>query len=144
MAKRRNQSEELQPAPGEVQRVEAPVPAGMQRTRTQRVYAPRTDIYETDEALILVADMPGVLPEGLDITLEGRELTVRGRAGEYTPAGYSPVYLEYEPGHYERTFVLSEEIDAERIEAQLKDGVLHLTLPKVPTAQARRIQVRTS
>ena len=143
MAKRRNQSQEVQPAPGEVQRVEAPVPAGMERTRTRRVYAARTDILETEEALILVADMPGVLPEGLDVTLEGRELTVRGRAGEYTPAGYSPAYLEYEPGHYERSFVLSEEIDAERIEARLKDGVLHLTLPKVPTAQARRIQVRT-
>jgi HSP20 family protein len=137
MATRQSQSQE-------VQRAEAPVPAGTERTRTRRVYAPRTDIYETDEALILVADMPGVLPDGLDITLEGRQLTVRGRAGEYTPAGYSPVYLEYGPGDYERSFVLSEEIDAERLEARLRDGVLHLTLPKAPTAQARRIQVRTS
>ncbi len=137
------QGRAMQPAPGEARSVEAPAPAGMERTRTRRFYAPRTDIHETGAALILVADMPGVLPEGLDVTLEGRELTVRGRAGEYTPAGCNPVYLEYEPGHYERTFVLSEEIDAERIEARLKDGVLHLMLPKVPTAQARRIQVRT-
>ena len=144
MATRQNQNQEAQPKSGEVQRVEAPVPAGIERTRTRRVYAPRTDIYETDQALILVADMPGVLPDGLDVTLERRELTVRGRAGDYTPEGYSPIYREYEPGDYERSFVLSEEIDAERIEARLKDGVLHLTLPKAPTPQTRRIQVRTS
>ena len=126
------------------QRVEAPMPAGMERTRTRRVYAPRTDIYETDQALVLVADMPGVLPDGLDITLERRELTVRGRTGDYAPEGYSPVYREYESGDYERTFVLSDEIDADKIEARLRDGVLHLTLPKAGPAQAKRIQVQAT
>jgi HSP20 family protein len=126
------------------QHVEAPPPAGMERTRTRRVYAPRADIFETEKEIVLVADMPGVSPDGLDVTLERRELTIRGRAGEYTPDGYSPVYFEYEPGDYERTFMLSDEIDAENIDARLKDGVVRLTLPKAGPAQAKRIQVRAT
>ena len=128
----------------EQQQVEAPTPAGTERTHTRRVYIPRTDIYETNESLVLVADMPGVAPDGLDVTLEGRELTIRGRTRDAAPEGYSPVYREYEGGDYERVFTLSEDIDAERIEARLGDGVLRLTLPKAGPAQARRIQVQAS
>ena len=126
------------------QQVEAPTPAGTERTRTRRVYVPRTDIYETGEALVLVADMPGVAPDGLDVTLEGRELTIRGRTRDVAPEGYSPVHREYEAGDYERAFTLSEDIDAGKIEARLRDGVLRLTLPKAGPAQARRIQVQAS
>ncbi len=126
------------------QQVEAPTPAGAERTRTRRVYAPRTDIYETNEGLVLVADMPGVSPDRLDVTLERRELTIRGRSGDHAAEGYSPVYREYEGGDYERTFVLSDEIDADRIEARLKDGVLRLTLPKAGPAQAKRVQVQAT
>ena len=136
-----------QPAPAAEearQQVEAPVPAGTERTRARRTYAPRTDIFETNDALVLVADMPGVMQDDLDITLERRELTIRGRTADYAPEGYSPVYGEYESGDYERTFVVSDEIDADKIEARLKDGVLHLTLPKAAAAQAKRIQVRSS
>ena len=125
------------------QQVEAPAPAGTERTRARRVYVPRTDIYETKEALVLVADMPGVTPDGLDVTLERRELTIRGRTGDAAASeGYSPVHREYESGDYERAFTLSEDIDAGRIEARLKDGVLRLTLPKAGPAQAERIQVQ--
>ena len=88
--------------------------------------------------------MPGVMQDDLDITLERRELTIRGRTADYAPEGYSPVYGEYESGDYERTFVVSDEIDADKIEARLKDGVLHLTLPKAAAAQAKRIQVRSA
>ena len=126
------------------QQVEAPTPAGTERTRTRRVYVPRTDIFETNDALVLVADMPGVAPDGLDVTLERRELTIRGRTQDAAPEGYSPVHREYEPGDYERAFTLSEDIDAGRIEARLRDGVLRLTLPKAGPAQARRIQVQAS
>ncbi len=128
----------------EAQQVESPVPAGTERTRTRRVYAPRADIYETENELVLVADMPGVSPDRLDVTLEKRELTIRGRTGDDAPEGYSPVYREYESGDYERTFVLSDEIDADRIQARLKDGVLHLTLPKAGPAEAKRIQVQAT
>lgn len=128
----------------EAQQVEAPVPAGIERTRTRRVYAPRADIFETEKELVLVADMPGVAPDRLDVTLERRELTIRGRTLDEEPEGYSPVYREYESGDYERTFMLSDEIDADKIEARLKDGVLRLTLPKAGPAQAKRIQVRAT
>lgn len=147
MATRQGQRGAQQPAPtaeAPQQQVEAPVPAGAERTRMRRTYAPRTDIFETEQALVLVADMPGVMQDDLDVTLERRELTIRGRTADYEPEGYSPVYREYESGDYERTFVLSDEIDAEKIEAQLKDGVLRLTLPKAAAAQAKRIQVRSS
>lgn len=126
------------------QQVEAPVPAGTERTRTRRTYAPRTDIYETNDALVLVADMPGVSPDRLDVTLEKRELTIRGRTADDQPEGHSPIYREYEPGDYERTFVLSDEIDADKIGARLRDGVLHLTLPKAGPAEAKRIQVQAT
>ncbi len=146
-AGRQPQQQEPQQRPPDQQpqqQVEAPTPAGTERTRTRRVYVPRTDIYETEDALVLVADMPGVAPDGLDVTLEARELTIRGRTRDAAPEGYSPVYREYEAGDYERAFTLSEDIDAGKIEARLGDGVLRLTLPKAGPAQARRIQVQAS
>lgn len=115
-----------------------------ERTHTRRVYVPRTDIYETEAGLVLLLDMPGVRPEDAEITLEKKVLTIRGRGQDQTPAGFSPVYREYAPGDYERAFTLSDEIDAERIEAQARDGVLRLFLPKVGPAETRRVQIRSS
>jgi HSP20 family protein len=127
------------------QQVEAPVAReGAERTRPRRVYAPRTDIYETDQGLVVLADMPGVSPNGVDVTLEREVLTIRGRVEDETLKGFTPLYQEYETGNYERVFTLSEEIDRERIEASVKDGVLRLVLPKAPASQARRIRVRAA
>jgi HSP20 family molecular chaperone IbpA len=108
------------------------------------VLAPRTDIYETDEGLVVLADMPGISPETVDITLEKRVLTIRGRSEDQPPEGFSAVYAEYRPADYERFFTLSEDIEAERIEAKLKDGVLRVFLPKAGPAQTKRIQVQAS
>ena len=115
-----------------------------ERTRTRPAYAPRTDIFETDEGLVILADMPGVSADGVDVTLERNVLSIRGRAEDSPPQGFSPVYREYQPGDYERVFTLSEGIEAERIEASVKNGVLRLFLPKAGPAQAKRIQVRES
>jgi HSP20 family molecular chaperone IbpA len=93
---------------------------------------------------VILADMPGVSPDGVDVTLERNVLTIRGRTEDSPPQGFSPVYLEYQPGDYERVFTLSEDIEAERIEASVKDGVLRLVLPKAGPAQTKRIQVRAS
>jgi HSP20 family molecular chaperone IbpA len=124
---------------------EVPAPAqGGERTRTRPVYAPRTDIFETNDGLVIVADMPGVSVDGVDVTLERHVLTIRGRTQDSPPEGFSPVYREYEPGDYERVFTLSEDIEAERIEANVKNGVLRLFLPKAGPAQTKRIQVRAS
>jgi HSP20 family protein len=113
-----------------------------ERTRTRPVYAARADIYEVDEGLVIEVDMPGVRPDAVDVTLEKRVLTIRGSSHEQAPEGFSPVYREYRPGDYERSFTLSDELDAERIEAKVKNGILRLFLPKAAAAQAKRIQIR--
>jgi len=117
---------------------------GAQRVPSRPVFLPPADIYETKDSIVVLAEMPGVPPEGVDLTLERRVLTIRGRsaAGEHT--GYQRVYNEYADGDFERVFTLSENIDRDRIEARLKDGVLHLVLPKAETAKARRIELKAT
>jgi HSP20 family molecular chaperone IbpA len=119
-------------------------PAAGERTRPRPVYTPRTDIYETDKGLVLVVDMPGVRSDNADLSLERNVLTIRGRIDDRPPQGFSPIYREYEPGDFERVFTLSEDVDAGAIEAQAKDGVFRLLLPKAGPAQTRRIQVKAS
>src|SRR3954451_23784444 len=107
----------------EVRTVEQQTPATReagQRTPPRPVFLPPADIYETKDSIVVLAEMPGVPPEGVDLTLERRVLTIRGRsaAGEHT--GYQRVYGEYTNGDYERVFTLSENIDRDRIEARLK------------------------
>src|SRR5919205_3183760 len=105
-----------------------------ERTRSRRTFRPRVDIYETEQGLMLLADMPGAKPDGLDITLERRVLSIRADVEDRAPEGYSPVYQEYEVGDFECQFTLSGDFDAEHIEANLTDGVLRLTIPR--TAEA--------
>ena len=131
------------PAPGaEAERVRAAQPAGTERTRDRPVYLPRVDIVETGDALEILADMPGVARDGVEVTLEQRVLTVRGRAEVPAPEGMAPLYLEYEPGDYERVFALSDAVDPAGIEARVRGGVLHLRLPKAGPAALRRIEVK--
>lgn len=114
-----------------------------ERTRSRRVHTPATDIYETDQGLVLVIDLPGVVPDAIDVTLEQHVLTIRAHTEDRPPPGYSLAYQEYEPGDFERSFTLSERVDAERIEARMNDGVLRLLVPKPQAAEAQRIQVRS-
>ncbi len=113
-----------------------------ERTRTRPLYAPRADIYETDQGLVIEVDMPGVPPDAVDVTLEKRVLTIRGRSQDRTPEGFSPVYREYQAGDYERTFTMSDEINADGIQANVKGGILRLFLPRAAEAQARRIRIQ--
>jgi HSP20 family protein len=113
------------------------------RTPSRPVFLPPADIYETRDNIVVLAEMPGVAPDGVDITLERRVLTIRGRGGANEHAGYQRVYTEFADGDYERAFTLAENIDRDRIEATLKNGVLHLVLPKAETAKARRIELKT-
>lgn len=136
--------QERQPATTQSGQEVAATTEGAERTRTRPVYAPRTDIFETDDGLVILADMPGVSPDGVDVTLERQVLTIRGRTEDTPPQGFSPVYREYQPGDYERAFTLSQDLEAERIEASCKNGVLRLFLPKAGPAQTKRIQVRAS
>src|SRR3954468_11319614 len=115
---------------------------GGERTRARRTFRPSVDIYEVENGLMLLADVPGATPEGVTITLERRVLSIHAQAAEHAPEGYSLVYQEYEVGEFECQFTLSGEFDADRIEASVTDGVLRLTIPKAPEAQARTIQIR--
>ena len=124
---------------------EAKMPAeqeGGERTRSRRTFRPRVDIYETEQGLMLLADVPDAKPDGLDITLEQRVLSIRAEVEEHAPEGFSPIYREYEGGDFEAQFTLSGDFDAENIEARLADGVLRLTIPRAPQAQARRIEIK--
>jgi HSP20 family protein len=126
----------------ETERVRATQPQGTERIRELPVYAPRVDIIETEDALEILADMPGVTKDGVEVTLEQRVLSIRGRADTSPPEGLAPLYLEYEPGDYERSFTLSDAVDPAGIEARVRAGVLHLRLPKAGPAKRQRIEVR--
>jgi HSP20 family protein len=127
------ESSEIQVQEAEKQEVEQ---AGAERTRERQAFVPRADIYETDEAITVVADMPGVAPESVDITLEKNVLTINGYVDFEQPEGYALAYAEYRVGDFTRSFSLSNQIDQENIEANLKDGVLRLHMPKVqPTSK---------
>ena len=114
-----------------------------ERTHERLVFVPRVDIYETETGLVVVADLPGVSPEGLEVTLEKRVLSIYGRVEEDTPQGYSQAYREYDVGDFERQFTLSGDFDINGIEANMKDGVLHLAIPRAPEAATKRIEVRS-
>ncbi len=106
-----------------------------------RVYVPVTDIFETEAALTVLLEMPGVARENINVTLEHGTLAVEGRIDFATYEGLHPVYTEYNVGNYARSFELSRDIDQGRISAELKDGVVTLTLPKAEKAKPRRIPV---
>ncbi len=113
-------------------------------TRDRPQFQPRVDIYEKGNGLVLVADLPGVSTNGLEVTLEKRVLTVYGRVEEDRPEGYSPVYHEYDIGDFERQFTLAGDFDVDGIQADLDEGVLRLTIPRAPEPAAKRIQVKAS
>ena len=112
-----------------------------ERTHERPAFVPRVDIYETETGLVVVADLPGVSPEGLEVRLEKRVLSIYGRVEDDAPEGYSQAYREYAVGDFERQFTLSGDFDINGIEANLKYGVLHLAIPRAPEAAAKRIKV---
>jgi HSP20 family molecular chaperone IbpA len=115
--------------------------AKQEKTVSGRYYIPYADIFETDDSLSVVMEMPGVARDDLTIALESDVLRVEGRINFTKYEGMEPVYTEYNVGHYTRSFTLSNKIDQEKISAQLADGVLTLALPKAKQAQSRRIAV---
>jgi len=117
------------------------VAAKEERTVPGRFYVPTTDVYETEDALTVVMEMPGVAREAVEIELKDDALRVEARIDPSKYEGMEPVYTEYNVGHYGRSFALSDRVDQERIAAQLEDGVLTLTLPKTAEARPRRIVI---
>jgi HSP20 family protein len=105
------------------------------------VFTPEVDIFETDKAITLLADIPGVKPEKLNIDLRDNVLTVTGEVDRLEATDENPLTVEYETGRYYRQFTLSEVIDQTKIDAKLNLGVLRLKLPKVAKAAPRKIAI---
>ena len=112
-----------------------------EQTRPGAVFSPNVDIYENDHTITLLADLPGVSTEDLEIDLRDSVLTLSGDVHPFESEGEQYLIAEYGVGRFYRQFTLSEVIDQERIDAKLKDGVLTLTLPKVEKATPRTITV---
>jgi HSP20 family protein len=113
-----------------------------EQTVPAKYYVPNTDIYETEGALTVVMEIPGVEKKDIAISLEQSVLRVEGKIDFAKYERLEPVYAEYNVGHFQRSFTLSDKIDQDGIGAELEDGVLTLTLKKAKKAQPRRIEIR--
>ena len=114
----------------------------VERTRSITTYTPRFDIIETDDELILFGDMPGVAPEDLEVRFENEHVIVDGHVAP-RHEGREHVYGEYGIGDFYREFRVNEAVDADKISAELKDGVLKLHLPKADAIKPKRIEVKS-
>jgi HSP20 family molecular chaperone IbpA len=114
---------------------------GVERTRECRCFIPRADIYDVNENIIVMLDMPGINENAIEIVLEKNILNVKGYAQTKDRGDYSMVIAEYEPGDFERSFRVSDGIDRDKIEANYQDGVLRLTLPLAEERKTRKITV---
>ena len=119
------------------------LPAVPEQTRAGPVYSPAVDIFENDNSITVLADMPGVKAQDLKIDLRENVLTLTGRVTSGQTATEEDVLREYHTGTFFRQFTLSETIEQAKIDARLTDGVLRLELPKVERARPRQITVRT-
>lgn len=115
-------------------REEATIPA--------RIFVPDADIYENEDALTVILEMPGVARDNVKVGVEDGVLNVEGQLDLSKYQGLRPLYTEYNIGHYARSFHLSSKIDQHKITASMKDGVLSLTLPKVEESKPRKIEVK--
>ena len=112
-----------------------------EKTVPARYYVQNTDILETEEALTVVMEMPGVEKKDVDVSIENDVLRVEGRIDLTKYNGMEPLYTEYNVGHFARAFTLSDKVDQHQITAQLDDGVLTLTLKKTKEAMPRKITI---
>jgi HSP20 family molecular chaperone IbpA len=111
-------------------------------TMPARVFVPAADIYESEDALMVIVEMPGVEKTNVEVRVEEGILKIDGRLDLTPYQGLVPLYTEYNVGHYARSFRLSSKIDQSKIAAELKDGVLSVTLPKADEAKPRTIKVK--
>ena len=107
------------------------------------VFTPPIDIFETPDGLVLLADLPGVTLESLELQVQDNKLTLYGKVKPDLPPDARMIHQEYAVGHFLRSFILSDEVDHERISAKLNQGVLEVVLPQLRKSEPRRIQVTT-
>ncbi len=116
---------------------------GSNEVEQRQLFNPPIDIYETADGLVLYADLPGVTSEGLDLQVQDNRLTLFGRIQEREDEAGTTIHEEYQVGDFLRSFILSDEVDHERISARLNNGVLRVELPRATRPQPRRIEVTT-
>lgn len=121
---------------------ESEMPSGVERTSDRPLFTPLVDIFPYKGGTLLVADMPGVDEKNVEIQLEQGTLTINGRVSPAEYPNHRLVYSEYRVGDFHRCFKLSENIDANRIEATMKNGTLRLFLPEAEEAKPKRISVK--
>ena len=109
---------------------------------TRSSCAPLVDIYETDDAFVVEADMPGVERTGVEVKIDNAVLSIVGRAGRKPATGVTQLYEEFVPGDYYRAFAIGEEIDEGKVSAVVTDGVLTVTLPRSERTRVRKIDVK--
>jgi HSP20 family protein len=115
--------------------------ASSSSSRPQRSVVPAVDVFEDASGITLLADLPGVSKEQLEIRLDSDALVIEGTVAPLTPEGLQPLWAELNVPHFRRTFTLSRELDTGKIDANLRNGVLTLRIPKQADAQPRRISV---
>jgi HSP20 family molecular chaperone IbpA len=111
-------------------------------TTPMRAFLPAADIFETEDSLTVVLEMPGVDRENIAVSVDDALLTVEGRINFDKYEGLQPVYSEYNVGPYRRSFRILSRVDQAKITAEMRDGVIKLILPKAEEAKPRRIEVR--
>jgi HSP20 family protein len=126
------------------QREETPAAVRRRAEEAEAVLRPAVDIFESSGEITLIADMPGVSKERLDVRVERDSLVVEGGAQLEMHEGMEPLYADVRSTRYRRSFALSNELDSDKIDANLKDGVLTVRIPKRAEMQPRKIEVRTS
>ena len=117
---------------------------GSERMRALPTFIPRSDIYETEDNVVVTLDMPGANEDSIEVTLEKNILTINANSVHNAPEGYELGFAEFQTGDYERSFRLTDQINRDAIEALYKDGVLKLTLPKAEVAKPRKISVKAA
>lgn len=130
----------LIPSPASVPAASIPA-ASVPEPEPRLLFTPPIDIYETPDGLVLYADLPGVTADSLDLQVQDKRLTLYGRVQQRDTAGVRVLHQEYQTGDFLRSFILSDDVDHERIQAKLNNGVLRVELPRAARAKTRRIDV---
>ena len=117
---------------------------GTERMRSRPTFIPRSDIYETEDNVVVTLDMPGANRDSIDVTLEKNILTINANSTYGSPEGYELAFAEFQSGDYERSFRVTDQINRDDIVALYKDGVLKLTLPKAEVANPKKISVKAA
>lgn len=126
----------------EMQKQEAQTSEKGELTRARKVYAPAVDIIERKDDIIVTADMPGVDDKSVDITLEKNLLTIYGKVEADIPEKHALYLSEYGMGDYQRVFTLTDEVDREKIQATVRNGVVRIVLPKAEAIKTKKIAVK--